>query len=277
MVDSKGLIPISLGGTGGKTAAEARNNFGLGWWATSDPANLINVNSSLSSSSNPFAGIGFYNSPSAGGPTTYGVALQMYLKGGGGISITQEAVGSVANQVRLFARNMAVDSAGNTTFGNYVTIRHSGNTTVATDGTLKAASPVVKILNDGTYETNEEAEGVTVTRLGVGQYLIEGCEALNSDAAWGGIDGGFDIPTDRNKQPLIWLDYKVNADGSVLVKTYHRTHPGAPAFAKNEIEGVSDGEPVDIPSDQFVSIRVQMPSDSPYNRKQALLNTEKMV
>lgn len=201
----------------------------------------------------------------------------MYLKGGGGISITQEAVGSVANQVRLFARNMAVDSAGNTTFGNYVTIRHSGNTTVATDGTLKAASPVVKILNDGTYETNEESEGVTVTRLGVGQYLIEGCEALNSDAAWGGIDGGFDIPTDRNKQPLIWLDYKVNADGSVLVKTYHRTHPGAPAFAKNEIEGVSDGEPVDIPSDQFVSIRVQMPSDSPYNRKQALLNTEKMV
>lgn len=191
----------------------------------------------------------------------------MYLKGGGGISITQEAVGSVANQVRLFARNMVVDSAGNTTFGNYVTIRHSGNTTVASDGTLKAASPIVKILNDGTFETNDECEGCTVTRLAIGEYLVEGCEGLNSDAAWGGIDGGFDIPTDRNKQPLIWLDYEVNADGSVLVKTYHRTNPEAPAFARNELQGINDGDPIDIPRDQFLSVRVEMPADSLYNQK----------
>ncbi|CZW81099.1 Uncharacterised protein [Enterobacter hormaechei] len=90
---------------------------------------------------------------------------------------------------------------------------------------------------------------------------------MNSDAAWGGIDGGFDIPKDRNGQALIWLDYEVNADGSVLVKTYHRTHPDAPAFARNEIAGVGDGEPVDIPRDQFVSVRVEMPADSLYNQK----------
>lgn len=41
---------------------------------------------------------------------------------------------------------------------------------------------------------------------------------MNSDAAWCGIDGGFDIPKDRNGQALIWLDYEVNADGSVLIK-----------------------------------------------------------
>lgn len=107
-----------------------------------------------------------------------------------------------------------------------------------------------------------------VSRLSVGEYLIEGCTGLNADAAWGGIDGGFDIPTDRNKQPLIWLDYEVNADGSVLVKTYHRTHSTAPAFARNEIEGLADGEPVDIPADQFVSVRVEMPSDSIWNQQQ---------
>ncbi|HCL7736529.1 TPA: hypothetical protein N2Y18_004881, partial [Escherichia coli] len=93
------------------------------------------------------------------------------------------------------------------------------------------------------------------------------CEGMNSDAAWGGIDGGFDIPTDRNKQPLIWLDYEVNADGSVLVKTYHRTHPEAPAFARNELQGINDGDPVDIPRDQFVSVRVEMPADSLYNHR----------
>lgn len=141
------------------------------------------------------------------------------------------------------------------------------NTVVDSNGFIKQASPVVKIFSDGKHETNDESEGVTVTRLDVGQYLIEGCKALNSDAAWGGIDGGFEIPTDRNKQPLIWLDYEVSADGSVLVKTYHRTHPDAPAFARNELEGVGDGDPVDIPRDQFVSVRVEMPADSLYNQK----------
>ncbi|WP_442778792.1 phage tail fiber protein, partial [Enterobacter sp. LAM2022] len=143
----------------------------------------------------------------------------------------------------------------------------TGNTTRASDGTLKAASPVVKVFSDGAYQTNDESEGIKVIRLDVGQYLIEGCEGLNSDAAWGGIDGGFDIPADRNKQPLIWLDYEVNADGSVLVKTFHRTYPDAPAFARNELLGINNGDPVDIPHDQFLSVRVEMPADSLYNQK----------
>ncbi|MCK7284717.1 hypothetical protein L8P37_04490 [Enterobacter asburiae] len=132
---------------------------------------------------------------------------------------------------------------------------------------MKAASPIVQLFGDGSCQLNDESEGCTVTRLTTGEYLIEGCGGLNSDAAWGGIDGGFDIPTDRNKQPLIWLDYEVNADGSILVKTYHRTHPSAPAFARNERDGINDGEPIDIPSDQFVSVRVEMPANSIWNKK----------
>ncbi|MGU9870259.1 phage tail fiber protein, partial [Kluyvera ascorbata] len=116
---------------------------------------------------------------------------------------------------------------------------------------------------------NGESEGCTVTRLSTGEYLIEGCMGLNADAAWGGIDGGFDIPKDRNGQPLIWLDYEVNADGSVLVKTYHRTYPDAPPFARHDIAGLANGEPVDIPADQFVSVRVEMPIDSIWNQKVA--------
>ncbi|EPJ4170277.1 phage tail protein [Citrobacter freundii] len=143
-----------------------------------------------------------------------------------------------------------------------------GNTTKAADGTLKAASPVVRLFSDGRAETNAESEGCTVTRLSVGEYLINGCTGLNADAGWGGPDGGFDVPTDRNKQPLIWLDYEVNADGSVLVKTYHRTHPDAPVFARNERDGYASGDPIDIPSDQFVSVRVEMPVDSIWHQKQ---------
>ncbi|WP_272708294.1 phage tail protein, partial [Salmonella enterica] len=111
----------------------------------------------------------------------------------------------------------------------------NNNTVVDGNGFIKQASPVVRIFSDGGYETNDESEGVVVTRIQTGEYLIEGCTGLNADAAWGGIDGGFEIPVDRNKQPRIWLDYKVNADGSVLVRTYHRVHPSAPPFAQNRI------------------------------------------
>ncbi|MGV7093791.1 phage tail fiber protein [Siccibacter turicensis] len=135
----------------------------------------------------------------------------------------------------------------------------SGNTTVDSNGFIKRASPVVKIYADGAFETNEESEGVTVTRQAEGVYLIEGCLGLNSDGGWGGPDGGFEIPVDRNKQPLLWLDYEVNADGSVLVKTYHRVNESAPSFAQNLIEGKKNGDPVDIPALVYVSVRLQMP------------------
>ncbi|EHI7575969.1 phage tail protein [Salmonella enterica] len=154
----------------------------------------------------------------------------------------------------------------------------NSNTVVDGNGFIKQASPVVRIFFDGGYETNDESEGVVVTRIQTGEYLIEGCTGLNADAAWGGIDGGFEIPVDRNKQPRIWLDYKVNADGSILVRTFHRVHPSAPPFAQNRIgntdndgvftETVADGEPVDIPADSFVSVRVEMPEDSVWNKKQ---------
>lgn len=173
-----------------------------------------------------------------------------------------QIAGSYSASGRMFFRSM-----NNGGYNAWRELYHTANTTKASDGTLKAASPVVKLFSDGTYQTNDESEGVKVTRLATGEYLIVGCGGLNSDAAWSGIDGGFDIPTDRNKQPLIWLDYEVNADGSVLVKTYHRAHLEAPAFARNKLQNISDGDSVDIPRDQFVSVRVEMPADSLYNQK----------
>ncbi|WP_410694600.1 phage tail fiber protein [Citrobacter freundii] len=163
-------------------------------------------------------------------------------------------------------------------FSRFYKLRTEANTTVDSNGFIKQASPIVNIFGSGKFTTNEESEGVSVIRTAKGEYLINGCIGLSSDAAWGGIDGGFEIPVDRNKQPRIWLDYKVNADGSVLVRTYHRVHPSAPPFAQNRIgntdidgvftETVADGEPVDIPADSFVSVRVEMPEDSIWNRIQ---------
>ena len=92
--------------------------------------------------------------------------------------------------------------------------------------------------------------------------------------AWGGTDGGFEIPRDRNKQPRIWLDYTVNADGSVTVLTFHRTHSDAPKFAQNIVDGVNDREPIDIPADSFVSVRVEIPESSTWNMARTALKDE---
>ncbi|MDF7192730.1 hypothetical protein NFG05_14215, partial [Proteus mirabilis] len=45
----------------------------------------------------------------------------------------------------------------------------------------------------------------------------------------------------------------------------HRTHPNAPKFARNDIDGFNDGDPIDIPDGRFISVRVQMPEQSIYN------------
>ncbi|MBG2916146.1 phage tail fiber protein [Proteus terrae] len=139
------------------------------------------------------------------------------------------------------------------------------NTSVDPQGFIKKASPIINIQPDGTFTTNDESENATVTRIAQGAYLIKGVLGFNADAGWGGVDGGIEIPLDVNKQPLIWVNSKVMEDGSILVKTYHRTHPNAPKFARNDIDGFNDSDPIDIPAGRFISVRVQMPEQSIYN------------
>lgn len=190
-----------------------------------------------------------------------------------------QLVGFYSNGAGAKGFGYKVFNPNGNTWSTFSTVRDDQNTTIDTNGFIKRASPVIKLFADGTFEVNDESEGCVVTRNTSGEYLIHGCMGLNADAGWGGIDGGFEIPLDRNKQPRIWLDYEVSADGSVLIKTYHRTHPEAPEFARNRIghsnddgsftELVKNGEPVDIPAGSFVSVRVEMPANSIWNQKQS--------
>jgi len=272
---SNGAIGIADGGTGATKAEDARTNLGLGSSATKDVGTTagnimqvgafglgtINGDGPLLDAMDAFTPTCF-SSHQNDGQTQLGLAANTGITS---IVVNRGSRPTRIHQAYILRRTWFSYYGGSS--WSYQEAYTTGNTTRASDGTLKAASPVVKVYSDGSYQTNDESDGCTVTRLGIGEYLVEGCEGLNSDAAWGGIDGGFDIPTDRNKQPLIWLDYEVNADGSVLVKTYHRTHPGAPVFARNEIQDISEAEPVDIPRDQFLSVRVEMPVDSLYNQR----------
>lgn len=144
------------------------------------------------------------------------------------------------------------------------------NVTVDGNGFLKAASPVVKLFRDGTCELNDESQGVTTERVSEGVYRVSGTLGFNADAQWGGPDGGIEVPLDRNKQPLIWVDYEVEPTGDLLIKTYHRTHPAAPAFARNDVLGYDEGMPIDIPEGRWVDLRVEMPAvDEPGTEAEA--------
>ncbi|HAT7549660.1 TPA: phage tail protein [Citrobacter freundii] len=155
---------------------------------------------------------------------------------------------------------------------------NNGNTTIDSNGNLKPASPVIKLKGDGTAELNEEAEGVMTERIDTGIYKISGVLGFHSEPIWGGVDGGLVIPANTNGLPLLWVDYEIDPDGSITLKTYHRTHDSAPEFARNLIgiknedgsftETVQDGEPVDIPAGRWVDLRVEMPQNSLWNIKQ---------
>ncbi len=270
LFSSADTIPIANGGTGAITADNARKSL-----------NFMGADLTVSDAGTPAIPTGafFLGDGQTGGgngkPFNYSTILQLSE---GGVNPTgnwsQIAVPVGAEGAPRFRTRMNTPRLTNW----YEFMVKGLNATVDSNGFYKTSSPVVKIHANGDCEVNGEAEGCSVQRLATGEYLIEGCNGLNADAAWGGIDGGFEIPLDRNKQPRIWLDYEVNPDGSVLVKTYHRTHPNAPEFARNLIgvknddgiftETVKNGEPVDVPADTFISVRVEMPLDSIWNQRQ---------
>ncbi|CDH04382.1 hypothetical protein XBO1_1240083 [Xenorhabdus bovienii str. oregonense] len=153
------------------------------------------------------------------------------------------------------------------------TITVDSDYTIDGNGFLKRASPIIQIYSDGQYKTNNESEGAVVQRLSEGVYLIKNVLGFNADAAWGGADGGVEIPLCKNKLPLIWVNYEVLPDGTIKLMTYHREHPDVPAFAKNVRQGYSysDGDLIDIPNGRFISVRVQMPEDSVWNQQRKLV------
>lgn len=270
--------PLSLkqGGMGSDNAAGARVNLEAASIWNSFSSNIINKN--------------IQNYPPRTGywqavnnqwtPEQYGGVLCFNNSGNEKNDFVEGQVSRwmfISDDNKIYLR-MTYTASGNTVDTPWIKQWGQANTTIDANGALKPASPIVKIFGNGSVELNDESEGVTVKRVSTGVYLLSGVVGLNADPLWGGIDGGVVIPTDINNQPLVWADFCVEPDGDIVLKTYHRTHPGAPEFARNLIgiknndgsftETVKDGEPVDIPAGRWVDVRVQMPEDSLWNQKQ---------
>ncbi|PHM71422.1 pyocin knob domain-containing protein [Xenorhabdus sp. KJ12.1] len=151
-----------------------------------------------------------------------------------------------------------------------------GNTHVDNGGIIRKASPIIKIFPLGKFTTNDESEGATVSKLGLGHYQITGVLGYNADGAWG-VHGGISSPKNNNGLELIYIDDKVNKDGSITIETFHRQHSHLPArFQNKRIKALvngekvyyQDGEPCDIPEGCRLDVRVQMPENSVWNVRQ---------
>ncbi|WP_262371442.1 hypothetical protein [Pseudomonas synxantha] len=147
-------------------------------------------------------------------------------------------------------------------------IYHDGNTTRGSGGVLSAASPIVRIANvadttrldlqETTFEAaggwgvaNDQARGVAVERLGVGEYRITGCLGLALEG-WRTHDP---VSPDGGRMLGITESHQ-DEDGAVTVRLFKQRWT-----LTDDGEMVSGrGAPIDVPLNSWIDVRLEMPA-----------------
>lgn len=294
-------LSISQGGTAAKNAADARTNLGLGSSAT---RNIIDSPTSLTADAvlvPGYRGIGLPTLAGGGGDT---VSIYQNFNGsgfytidgsrvtsqnipnwwhpsasgnvwGGGVYISRTSVqiieflASRDGKAGIRVRRDSIVDPVQAEF--YTTL----NTTKASDGTLKAASPVARIVNSqadnqrkdvdeegftwcGCGTANAEAEGITLSRLDVGVYMLTGSAGLAS-SGWQLLP-----PMDPGGMgELGVVEAEQTENGVLTIRLFKRKY-----MLSDEGEIVkTKGEPIDVPANSWIDVRLDMPADSIWNTK----------
>ncbi|WP_369070324.1 phage tail fiber protein, partial [Enterobacter cloacae] len=204
-----GALPIDQGGTGATNAADVRTNLGLGSSATRNSLDSEIVTNSDTSqiptlkalglgysrhidnfSNTNMLGFGRFTSQTVNNPAnTHGVGVQLQYDAG---PSTSWFVWTIDGQAYIQTSHVQ-----GTTY-LWKKVYTTANTTVASDGSIKAASPVARIVTSrdvcqradiaedgfawcGCGTSNAEAEGINISRLDVGVYVLTGSTGLASD------------------------------------------------------------------------------------------------
>ncbi|WOQ33646.1 hypothetical protein [Acinetobacter baumannii] len=105
----------------------------------------------------------------------------------------------------------------NGVWSNEAIIRNSHNTTIDSNGFIKAASPVVKLFADK-IELNEEAaeQPLSFEKLGIGHYLVKGSSGFAKEGWW------IEIPTDTHSNKICAVEYQTLENGDLEIKTFKK-------------------------------------------------------
>lgn len=114
------------------------------------------------------------------------------------------------------------------------------NTTVDSNGFIKEASPIIKLYAD-TAEANPLVGHFTFEKPSSGVYIIKGTKGL-AKSGW-----YVETPRDANGNIKVFIDYHQDEDNTITVRTFEPVYENGRAVA---------GEPVDIPTDRWIDIRL---------------------
>ena len=207
--------------------------FGLG---------TINTNRGTNSLTGDQLITGFYSSAFTDRPNTmpdWGTALHISNGAGGTDHFTQ-----LLMDIR--SPNLYYRSRQGGNYTPWAKIYNTANTTVDSNGVIKAASPIVKLFADK-IELNDEAaqQEITFEKAGVGEYLVRGSTGFAQEGWY------IETPKDANGNALVAVMYEQLANGDISVKTYDYM-----LNKKGRI--VPDLKtPLDIPETRWIDIRLQ--------------------
>lgn len=121
------------------------------------------------------------------------------------------------------------------------------NTTVDSNGFIKAASPIVKLFADKIESNNEaQLQDIAFEKQGVGDYLIKGSSGFAPDGWY------IETPKDANGNVLFSVIYTTLENGDISVKTYKKK------FDFETVSIVADlDNPVDITENRWIDLRLQ--------------------
>ncbi|EKS7108761.1 phage tail protein [Enterobacter ludwigii] len=297
---SNGALAIADGGTGATKAEDARTNLGLGTAATSNTLTNVIDQSAGALVRNRDYGIGGNAGAGEGVPIgSFGnnanyMALNGWY-GGAGVNATNHFdgfsplltmcrfAGGYIGQIQITnSGKMGIRGGTGATTSNQGTwtpwyeVYSTGNTTKASDGTLKAASPVARIVQSkeanqrtdlyedgfswcGCGTANEEAEGIQLSRLDVGVYLLTGSAGLAS-SGWQLLP-----PMDPGGMgELGVVEAEQTESGGLTVRLFKRKY-----MLNDEGEIFkTKGAPMDVPSNSWIDVRLDMPENSVWNQRQ---------
>lgn len=283
---TNGAVPVNQGGTGATNAADARSNLGLGTSAISD-----STTSQMDSTTGRTLKVGDWGI----GTTTAPIIDDGNNARTGGIYSPGGSTGTnwadafypafVMNRGNNYIAQIQVTNGGHLASRRATTSQgwtpwavhwNDKNTTKASDGTLKAASPIARIVKSqeenqrtdvdevgftwcGCGTANAEAEGIKISRLDVGVYVLTGSAGLASEG-WQLLP-----PMDpAGMGELGIVEAEQTESGGLTIRLFKRKY-----ILSDEGEIVkTKGAPIDVPANSWIDVRLDMPEDSIWNKRQ---------
>lgn len=205
-----------------------------------------------------------------GGGSTYVSMINLrgwHDQSGGGYVCAQMAFTGGGMKYRIASGTVA--GIANIGYTSAYTVYSTQNTTKASDGTLKAASPVCRIVTShdvteradvdeigyawcGAGTANEEAAGIVIMRQDVGVYVITGAAGLAEDG-WRLLP-----PRDPDGSGDLGIVEAEENDDGITVRLYKRRWQ---MTDDGDIEPIK-GALIDVPANSWIDVRLRMPERS---------------